>query len=89
MGSFPSGHTTYSIFCVVWLSFFLPRYRLILCILGSILPLALIILNYHFLGDCLAGIYLALNMGIISIKLYEVYLKNYKKCAFAKYSQST
>lgn len=66
-GSFPSGHSTYIAFCCVWLCYAQPRLNYV-WIAGLILmPLCLIALDYHFLGDCLAGISLGYSLGLISI----------------------
>jgi membrane-associated phospholipid phosphatase len=59
-GGFPSGHMTVfsAFFAAIWL--FYPRYRSISLGLTLILALALIITNYHFLSDVIAGAYLGL-----------------------------
>ena len=66
-GSFPSGHSTYIGFCCVWLCYAQPRLNYV-WITGLILmPLGLIALDYHFLGDCLAGISLGYTLGLVSV----------------------
>ena len=59
-GGFPSGHMMVfsAFFAAIWL--FYPRYRFISLGLALILALALIITDYHFLSDVIAGAYLGL-----------------------------
>ena len=54
-GCFPSGHSTYTAFCCFWLYILQPRYKILWFILLVIMPLGLIALDYHYLGDCFAG----------------------------------
>jgi len=72
MGSFPSGHSVYVTFCLIWFIHISSRFRLLFLFIASLVPLALIILDYHFLGDCLAGICLGLDFAFISIYLYDL-----------------
>ena len=57
---FPSGHMTVltAFFAAVWL--FYPRYRSISIGLTLVLAVALIVTDYHFLSDVIAGAYLGL-----------------------------
>lgn len=64
--AFPSGHSTYIAFCCIWLILLLPKLNLLWLLLILIMPICLIILNYHFLGDCLAGVGLGYILGLIS-----------------------
>ena len=68
-GSFPSGHSTYMAFCCVWLCYAQPRLKFIWLTLLILMPINLIILDYHFLGDCLAGLSLGYCLALISILL--------------------
>jgi membrane-associated phospholipid phosphatase len=61
-GSFPSGHSSYTAYCIVVLCALLPRFTYLWLLILFILPLSLIILDYHFLGDCLAGV----GLGVTS-----------------------
>jgi membrane-associated phospholipid phosphatase len=70
-GSFPSGHSTYIAFCSVWLCVLYPRLLLLCLILMVIMPICLILLDYHFLGDCLAGILLGINSAALSYIIYK------------------
>ncbi len=57
---FPSGHMTVfsAFFAAVWL--FYPRYRSLSVGLALVLAVALIVTDYHFLSDVIAGAYLGL-----------------------------
>ncbi|MBX9598189.1 MAG: phosphatase PAP2 family protein [Burkholderiales bacterium] len=75
-GSFPSGHSTYTAFCCLWLYLLLPRYKAVWLILLIIMPLGLIVLDYHYLGDCLAGVALGLSFAVLSASIwYKLELK--------------
>lgn len=69
-GGFPSGHSTYTAFCCLWLYILQPRYKTIWLILLIIMPLGLIALDYHYLGDCLAGVALGAVCALISAILW-------------------
>lgn len=73
--SFPSGHSTWVAFCVVWLCFFCPRYKYLWIALMPIIAIALILQNFHYLGDCFAGFGLGIALGLISIIVWGTLLK--------------
>lgn len=54
---FPSGHMTVftAFFTAVWM--FYPQYRLVTIVFLTILGIALVVTNYHYLGDVLAGFF--------------------------------
>ena len=54
-GCFPSGHMTVFTALMTTLSRYYPRYRRVIFVLLFLLALALIVTNYHFLGDVVAG----------------------------------
>jgi membrane-associated phospholipid phosphatase len=58
--SFPSGHTarTSAPFAVLWQR--LPRFRVLWVLPTLIIAAALIACNFHFLGDCVAGVYVGI-----------------------------
>jgi membrane-associated phospholipid phosphatase len=58
VGSFPSGHTARiaAFLGVFWFAY--PRWRLACLLLGVPLAGSLVALNYHFVGDVVAGAYL-------------------------------
>jgi membrane-associated phospholipid phosphatase len=74
-GSFPSGHSTYIAFCAIWLVAISCKLRYLgyLCLI--LVPIALIMLDYHFLGDCLAGLGLGYICAYISLVLLSRILK--------------
>jgi membrane-associated phospholipid phosphatase len=67
--SFPSGHSTYLGFCFIWFIVLMPKLRWLGYIFLFILPFSLIILDYHFLGDCLAGLSLGFICSYLSFYL--------------------
>lgn len=67
MGSFPSGHTTYITFCAIWLIHLISSKKNWLLGVCFLVPISLTISNYHFLGDCLAGLILGMNCAILSL----------------------
>ena len=75
IGAFPSGHSAYTAFCIMWLIMLLPRSRIGFIVIGMMVPISLIILDYHFLGECLAGIFLGGIFAIISIALYNFLIR--------------
>ena len=55
IGSFPSGHAARILsFAVVWL-LAMPRSRVLLALLASPMLVSLVAMNYHFVGDVIAG----------------------------------
>lgn len=79
MGSFPSGHSTFTAFCCIWLMRLFPQLEKLSFTIMVIMPICLVILNYHFLGDCLAGVGLGILCGEVSICLYEITLNKLNK----------
>ena len=70
-GSFPSGHSCYTFFCCTWLYLLLPRLWYLWLACAILIPSCLIILNYHFLGDCVAGAGLGFFCAILSMWLWQ------------------
>lgn len=67
-GSFPSGHSTYTVYCMTWFILLMPKYRylgIMVCVIG-IAPQ--IILDYHFFGDCMVGI----SFGVITATSFAI-----------------
>jgi len=71
-GCFPSGHSTFTAFCCVWLWYLFPRFRYLWLSLMIIMPVCLIALDYHFLGDCLAGLGLGMFCAVLSYGLWQM-----------------
>lgn len=53
--SFPSAHTALTIAAVTFLALKYPQFRLLAILISLAVPLSLVALNYHFLGDTIAG----------------------------------
>ena len=70
-GGFPSGHMTVftAFFAAVWCCY--PRYRTLSASLLLILGVALIVTDYHFLSDVIAGAYAGLLLTVVSGRFLE------------------
>ncbi len=71
---FPSGHTVLTVFCYFWLCYLKPQYRKIWLVLVLLTPISLVCLDYHYLGDCLAGTGIAIIIAATSLHLYQFYV---------------
>lgn len=71
LGSFPSGHSVLIVFCGYWLVSLFPSQRKIIWLCAVIPISCLVVLNYHYLGDCLAGTSLALASSHFFILSYK------------------
>jgi membrane-associated phospholipid phosphatase len=70
-GSFPSGHTarTLAVAAVVWIAY--PRWR-VACVLGSAaVATGLIGMNYHFVGDVIAGGFIGGIVGTYTFARFD------------------
>ena len=65
-GGFPSGHMAVftALFIALWT--FYPRYRSLYAGFLSVLALALIVTDYHFISDVLAGVYLGFIVNYLT-----------------------
>lgn len=79
-GSFPSGHCVIITYCLVWIDYFLPKHKILLMIFLIITVLLLVLLKFHFLGDCFAGTAIGYICAAIVIGLYKVHLFGKKSC---------
>ena len=70
-GGFPSGHMTVftAFFAAVWCCY--PRYRTLSASFLLTLGVALIVTDYHFLSDVIAGAYTGLLLTIVSGRFLE------------------
>ncbi len=68
-GGFPSGHMAVITVLAAALSFYYPRYRTISFAGLILLALALILTNYHFLSDIIAGAYTGLIVHSVTHSL--------------------
>ncbi len=68
IGSFPSGHAAriLGFFTVFWLA--MPRGRWLYSILAAAMCIALVAMNYHFVGDVIAGSVLGSIVGAYAVK---------------------
>lgn len=70
-GSFPSGHTTFISSSSMIMALIFKRYSYIFLALIPIMMIAILLQNYHFLGDCLSGIGLG---AFVAYNSYAAYL---------------
>jgi membrane-associated phospholipid phosphatase len=70
--AFPSGHaaTICAVLSILWLSY--PRWRWLYAIIGAIACIALVGMNYHFVGDVVAGVMLGSITGICMTRLFRL-----------------
>jgi len=61
-GSFPSGHMSVFVAGLVGLSLYYPKLKLLSGLLSLSLGIILIILNYHFVSDIIAGAYIGISL---------------------------
>ena len=71
-GSFPSGHA--AVICsglsILWLSY--PRWRWLYAIVGGVVCAVLAGMNYHFVGDVIAGVMLGSITGVYMTRLFRL-----------------
>lgn len=64
-GSFPSGHS--AVMAAVCFTMLLKypafKYKVVWIVLIMLMPICMVLLNYHFLGDCFAGLALGMLMS--------------------------
>ena len=68
--SFPSGHAaaTFALISILWLS--RPRWRWLYAAVGGIMCVALVGLNFHFVGDVIAGAMLGSLTGVYATRMF-------------------
>ena len=73
--SFPSGHTTvtFAVMTVFWICY--PRFRLPYALVMAAMAIGLVGANFHFLSDVIAGAFLGISVGWISVALWEIGLR--------------
>lgn len=68
-GAFPSGHTTV-VFCAMTFMWVLaPKWRWLAILICLLQVIPLLLLNYHFLSDIIAGAFLGFCCAIFAIKI--------------------
>jgi len=70
--SFPSGHTsvTFAVMTVFWICY--PKFRLLYALMMGAMAIGLVGANFHFLSDVIAGAFLGVSIGWISVALWEM-----------------
>jgi membrane-associated phospholipid phosphatase len=69
--SFPSGHTTAicAVMSVLWICY--PRFRLIYALCVAAVAIGLIGADFHFLSDVIAGGFLGITTGWLTVVIWE------------------
>jgi membrane-associated phospholipid phosphatase len=69
--SFPSGHTTAicAVMSVLWICY--PKFRAIYALLIAAVAIGLIGADYHFLSDVIAGGFLGVSTGCMTVSFWE------------------
>jgi membrane-associated phospholipid phosphatase len=70
--AFPSGHTTAicAVMSVLWICY--PRFRLLYAICIAAVAIGLVGADFHFLGDVIAGAFLGISTGWLTVVLWEL-----------------
>ncbi len=70
--SFPSGHAAVicSVLSILWLTY--PRWRWWYAIIAGVVCVALVGMNYHFVGDVVAGVMLGSITGVYMARLFRL-----------------
>jgi membrane-associated phospholipid phosphatase len=68
-GDFPSGHTarTFAVASVMWIA--APRWRWPTALVAFAVPIALVGMDYHFVGDTIAGAFVGAAVGVWGMAL--------------------
>jgi membrane-associated phospholipid phosphatase len=69
---FPSGHTVAicAVMSVLWICY--PRFRVLYAICIAAVAVGLIGANFHFVGDVIAGGFLGVSVGWVTVAIWEV-----------------
>ncbi len=70
--SFPSGHTTMicTVMTVLWICY--PRFRAVYALCMAAVAVGLVGANFHFLSDVIAGGFLGISVGWLSVAMWEI-----------------
>jgi membrane-associated phospholipid phosphatase len=73
--AFPSGHTTAvcAVMTVLWICY--PRFRVIYALAIAAVAVGLVGADFHFLGDVIAGGFLGVSVGWLTVVLWELGLR--------------
>lgn len=71
--SFPSGHmaATCTVISVLWIRY--PAYRWLYLVVGMLIGVGLVGVNYHFLSDIIAGAFVGLSSGWLATTIWDAY----------------
>jgi membrane-associated phospholipid phosphatase len=69
--AFPSGHTTAicAVLSVLWICY--PRFRALYALCMVVVAIALVAANFHFVGDVIAGAFLGVSTGWLTVAIWE------------------
>jgi membrane-associated phospholipid phosphatase len=69
--AFPSGHMTAicAVMSVLWICY--PKFRLVYAICMAVVAIGLVGADFHFLGDVIAGAFLGIWTGWLTVALWE------------------
>jgi membrane-associated phospholipid phosphatase len=67
--SFPSGHTTAAWAAAVAIALCWPRLRPLAACIGAAVPLGLLLCNYHFFSDVVAGMLLGTSIAVLMVRI--------------------
>ena len=67
--SFPSGHMSVTLAAMTCLWFFYPKFRWLYSLIALCVAIGLLLMNYHFLSDVIAGSYLGFITAYFALQL--------------------
>jgi membrane-associated phospholipid phosphatase len=79
--AFPSGHTTAicAVMSVLWICY--PRFRALYAVCIAAVAIGLIGANFHFLGDVVAGGFLGVSIGWLTVAIWDVGERHVRRAA--------
>jgi membrane-associated phospholipid phosphatase len=70
--SFPSGHTTVAWAAAMAIALCWPRLRWLAALIALVVPVGLVLCNYHFFSDIVAGGLLGASVALLTVRLMNV-----------------
>ena len=85
--AFPSGHAVAvcAVLSVLWICY--PRFRVLYALCMIAVAIALVAANFHFLGDVIAGGFLGVSAGWLTVAIWEVGMRKVRGETSGKESQ--